>query len=235
MLRKYGSHYVKRASVLPHAFDPALGEAHLTRSDPDKIVLRYIGNFYGFRSPRPLFRALALIAQREPQALQDVKVEAVGSIPPRMLRSSALRRLPAGLFTARGSVSYRESVRLMQTADVLMTIDAPAEYSVFFPSKLVDYIGAGRQLLGIVPPGAAQRIIESCGGATISSSASIEALAAFLLAEIAKARLRRQAASTIAIPRDVAAYYAIANVSAMFDEFCRSAAAAAPRARDAAA
>jgi hypothetical protein len=173
-----------------------------------------------------------LLASREPKALDGVKVEAVGSIPPRMLRSDALRRLPAGLFAARGSVSYRESVRLMQTADVLMTIDAPARYSVFFPSKLVDYIGAGRQLLGIVPPGAARRIIESCGGATISPTAPVEALAAFLMAEITKARSRKRAGSTSAVSKEIAAAYAIDTVARQFDELCQ---ATAVHTRDAAA
>jgi glycosyltransferase involved in cell wall biosynthesis len=235
VLKKYGSQHRKRAFVLPHAYDPAFYREDATRTDSDKIVLRYIGNFYGFRSPRPLIRALAWIAGTEPSVLENVKVELVGSIPPRMLLSPALRLLPPGLLVARGSVPYRESIRLMQTADVLLTIDAPAKHSVFFPSKLADYIGAGRRLLGIVPAGAARRIIESCGGAAIAPDASVEALATFLIREIAEARAQKAAATAPAVPKEIAAHYAIANVSAMFDDICRTVATSATRPRDVAA
>ena len=52
----------------------------------------------------------------------------------------------------------------MVDADVLVVLDAPAELNVFFPSKLSDYIGSGRKILGITPTGSSQRIIEELGG-----------------------------------------------------------------------
>jgi hypothetical protein len=52
----------------------------------------------------------------------------------------------------------------MKSADGLLVIDAPAETSVFLPSKLIDYVGAGRPVLGITPPGTASTLITSLGG-----------------------------------------------------------------------
>jgi hypothetical protein len=43
-------------------------------------------------------------------------------------------------------VGYQESLKLMSEADALLVIDAPADQSVFLPSKLIDYIGAGRPI-----------------------------------------------------------------------------------------
>jgi len=52
----------------------------------------------------------------------------------------------------------------MVTADALLLIDAPSEFNIFFPSKLADYIGAGRPILGITPPGTSAKIILQSGG-----------------------------------------------------------------------
>ncbi|MFH0937752.1 MAG: glycosyltransferase [Planctomycetota bacterium] len=50
-------------------------------------------------------------------------------------------------------VPYLQSLTVMAAADVLLTIEAPMRHSVFFPSKLVDYLGARKPLLAITPEG----------------------------------------------------------------------------------
>lgn len=220
--RKYDRSLRNRSSVLSHAFDPDAyaGEAEMEMSGP--IVLRYIGNFYGHRSPRPLVAALARIYCDTPDVLADVRVELVGGIPERMRRSGEWRTLPEGLLIARGSVSYAESLRLMKTSDILLTIDAPARESVFFPSKLADYIGAGRRLVGIVPPGAAARIMGQCGGRSVSPTAPVADVADMLRDEIAAARSQRKIGVSRQAPGQNASRYDIANVAPMFDALCRS-------------
>jgi len=219
--RKYESSLRERSSVLSHAFDPgSYGDAEKAEAGP--IILRYIGNFYGHRSPRPLINALGYIARHAPHVLSDVRVELVGGMPPRMLRSSEWKSLPVGLLVARGSVSYAESLHLMKTSDILLTIDAPAQKSVFFPSKLADYIGAGKRLVGIVPPGAAARIIEHCGGRSISPTDRVPDVADVLTSEIEAVRLQRKSHVSKSSFAGDAARYDIANVAPVFDALCRA-------------
>ena len=47
---------------------------------------------------------------------------------------------------------------------MVLVIDAPAIESVFFPSKLVEYISFKIPIFGITPPGTAFNIIEKLGG-----------------------------------------------------------------------
>ena len=89
VMRKYPSGWRAKAAVLPHSFDPGL------YPQPDKptgpLTVRYLGNFYGHRSPFPLFRALNLLHTREPKALDNVQFELIGSLPRRMRRHPSLR------------------------------------------------------------------------------------------------------------------------------------------------
>ncbi|EKS36375.1 glycosyltransferase [Afipia broomeae] len=219
--RKYGRFLRERTSVLPHSFDPGAYAGGDGDNQSGKIVMRYIGNFYGHRSPRPLIAALAYLFRESPRLLADVRVELVGGIPRRMLHSSEWKALPEGLLVARGSVSYAESLRLMRASDILLTIDAPAAKSVFFPSKLADYIGADRRLVGIVPPGAASRIISESGGKSVSPTSPVADIADLLRNEITAARSRRQSGAGKLPPGQSMTRYDIANVAPVFDALCR--------------
>lgn len=196
VMGKYPAAWQAKAQVLPHGYDPALyavptAVPPLSASAP--LRLRYLGNFYGHRTPYPLFEALLALHRQDPAALADVRVELVGGVPGYMLLHPAYRALPPGLVTVVPTVTYSESLRRMAEADLLLVIDAPDELSVFLPSKLIDYLGAGTPVLGIVPPGTSARLLERLGGGSaVADPRDISAVTAALAASLATARARRQ-------------------------------------------
>ena len=153
-----------KTRILSHSYDSTRYDAP-ERHGPE-IILRHLGNFYGPRSPLPLFRGLARILQHSPRGLDNVRFELIGNNCYTTDTLKALQQLPVGLVTLREHVGYQESLDLMATADGLLVVDAPGERSPFFPSKLADYLGSGRLILGITPPGPSKRIIEATGGLT---------------------------------------------------------------------
>jgi hypothetical protein len=187
VLSKYSESMREKAGVLPHSFEP---EQYPKTEPQSKTTIRYLGDMYGPRTPRPLFAALAEIQREQPEVLKGVVFEFVGSMCDLDLASMGLNDLPAGLVRLTPTVSNLESLKLMTGADALMVIDAPAERSVFLPSKLVDYLGAAKPILGITPPGTAEKLISSLGGKTADPS-NIEAVKRAILATIEMIRYRR--------------------------------------------
>jgi len=161
VMRKYPGAWRTKADVLPHSFNPALYPQQSKPSGP--LIVRYLGSFYGHRSPVPLFRALKLLLAREASILDNVQFELVGSLPGRMRMHPSFRSLPAGLVRLRDPVSYLESLKLMSASDLLLVIDGPDDLSVFLPSKLIDYLGARVPIFGIVPQGASARLLTRLG------------------------------------------------------------------------
>lgn len=209
-----------KSIVLPHGFDDAL---YPSRTEPDRteIVIRYVGHFYGPRSPEPLFEALHVLNERSPRTMTDVVIEITGNVPAAML-GATFGRLPDGQVRIGPPVDYRRSLQLMVDADILMVIDAPNDRSVFLPSKLVDYLGARRPIVGLTPPGPAADLIERYGG-WVSDPRDIEGAARALRVAIDNVRAHPHQGS-FGDPR-VRAEYQVDEVSGRMLEALRAAAA----------
>jgi glycosyltransferase involved in cell wall biosynthesis len=186
VMRKYASGLAEKATVLPHAFDADLYPAS-PEASADRIVLRYVGNFYGHRGPEPLYRGVARLLETEAAALDDVRIEFIGVFEQDPLQTQTAPRMPAGLVSAGPPLPYLQALAAMASADVLLVLDAPAARSVFLPSKLVEYLGARRPILAITPPGPAADLVAETGG-FVADPAHPDIVAAALRRAILAAR-----------------------------------------------
>ena len=145
LARTYGESLRDRMGVLPHAYDPEAYPPAPPR-DPATFVVAHVGHFYGARTPEPLLRAAAGIPEGG-----RLRLRFVGGWPTALTRR--VRELGLeGRAEFVGPVGYAESLRQIAAADLLVVLDAPAEAeSPFLPSKLIEYLGSGRPVLGITP------------------------------------------------------------------------------------
>ena len=192
VMKKYPESWREKAYVIAHGYQADLYPAPAKQGTAASLVFRYVGNFYGDRTPAPLFEALAQLQCENPELLNHIQIELVGSIPSRMLKTQAYRALPKNLVKTISTVSYLKSLELMAEADLLLIIDAPNPgISVFLPSKLIDYIGAGKPIIGLVPRGASATLIQRLGGAAADPIDSV-AIKKMLAEAIALCRARRK-------------------------------------------
>ncbi len=180
VMQKYSQDLKRKARVLPHCFDATL-PVTARMAQQTRITLRHLGDFYDNRTPEPLLKILSAFANKYADALRNVTVEFIGSTPAAVLRKCpSLSDLPQGLIRFRSTVSYREAMDLMIRADGLLVVDAPFQKSPFLPSKLIDYIGVDRPILGLTPlAGASSRVIQSVGGWVADSSQPEQAIERF--------------------------------------------------------
>ncbi|WP_161780699.1 glycosyltransferase family 4 protein [Tumebacillus flagellatus] len=165
-----------KSIVLPHHYDPELyigsdetAELAKTQLSPaparNKVRLAYIGDFYGLRSPEPLVKGLRVLKERRPELLQGLELQVVGNVERTFhpLLEEAERTL--GMTVQRvGQVPYRKSLELMAETDILLLVDAPSDVNLFLSSKLIDYLGARRPVLGITSTkGTAGRLLQESG------------------------------------------------------------------------
>lgn len=164
VMSKYPESYRRKVAVLPHSFDPRV-YPDAPPSGPFTVV-RYLGNLFAGRGPDALLEALTVVQNRSPALLQEVRFEFVGDTDEGARNHPLLSRLPPRCVRFLPKVSHADAMALMTSADLLLNIDAPANVSVFLPSKLVEYVGAARPIFGITPDGTAKRLIQDIGGWT---------------------------------------------------------------------
>ena len=166
VMNKYSSALRSKVRIVSHAFEPDLFEG-APLPNKGRLNIRYLGDLYHPRTPKPLFQALEILASTEPELLSRFCFEIIGDVHDLDMEQMGLSRLPHDLVVFRPRVNYAESLSLMTSAAGLMVIDAPVPKnteSVFLPSKLIEYVGADRPIIGLTPPGTAAYLIARLGG-----------------------------------------------------------------------
>ena len=126
----------------PEAFPPT---AHAPLSSKTVRIL-HAGQIYAGRDPRPLLDAVAGIPHGEAPPFRFEFLGRTEYEPGADLADEARRRGVEGAVLCRGQVPYREVLREMCEADVLLLMDSPNR-KIGVPAKLYEYLGAGRPIL----------------------------------------------------------------------------------------
>ncbi|MHB8782434.1 MAG: glycosyltransferase [Desulfobacteria bacterium] len=110
----------------------------------------HLGSFGGSRNPAVLLTAARLLLDERPELAETVRFDFYGNCDANSKR--LLREFPReGVVTFHGRVSRSASLTAMRDADVLVLIQNVADYSAeTIPSKVYEYLAAGRPILGLV-------------------------------------------------------------------------------------
>jgi len=119
-----------------HLFDKKLYPDIETKNS--KIVITHTGNIYGLRSIKPLIKFA--------KNIDNLEFRFYGKVDKKE------QKIAPANFKFFGQVDYLTSLKVMKEADYLLIIEPFLDNSPFFPSKLVDYIGANRPIFLLGSP-----------------------------------------------------------------------------------
>ena len=185
VMQKYPEYIQEKARSIAHCYDETLYPCEPKKSDI--FVVRHMGNFFSYRSPEPFIKAVHLLLKTHPDLEWQLLVEFYGQMPVedrKLIKTLSMEHV----IKIRASVPYLESLKLMSNSDLLLLIDTESEhntfYNIFFPSKLVDYMGAKKNILAISSSNSpSANIINSYGGQTFSKN-QVNDIAEYLLVTI---------------------------------------------------
>lgn len=164
----------KRIHILPHSFDDALFEMAPEQQpfEPGKIHFSFFGYSYQQRSVRPYIEAMMWIRDRCPDILGRIQLHIFGNYERNLAKAVEKYGLDP-VVVLHGSVDYLESLAIMKQSDCLLHVDTyfpefkESGSSIFLAGKLVDYVGAGKPILGITGYGSpAWNVIDLLDGKT---------------------------------------------------------------------
>jgi glycosyltransferase involved in cell wall biosynthesis len=118
-------------------------------------VLAHIGDCYGARHPGQLLQSLERLIDRALVDPNTIRVHLVGPLD----EDSPLRQMPVfaqlqegGCLTCTDTVPREDALQITADADYLLILDLhDLKFAYAAPSKLFDYIRAGRPILALTP------------------------------------------------------------------------------------
>lgn len=161
VMAKYPAAWADKVHVVGHGFDAGILELVQSRPRSEKFTIAHTGNLYDKREPLALLRALAIL--REEMVSAMLQVEFVGHATQAM-RDMVVQLELDDIVSLSPNVPFLDSLAIAKSADLLLVIDAPADHSVFLPSKIADYLALSRPILALTPlSGASARVLSSLG------------------------------------------------------------------------
>lgn len=150
VMKNYPSAVRKKAHVIPHGFNKNDYTGLSGNVSSNKLSIAYAGGFYGIRKPYVFFKALRVLNKKK-DLKENLEINFIG--PSRKTYNSVLDELRVGdIVQFHGKLPFHECLKELSRSNCLLVIDAPnKENSVFLPSKLIDYLGFNKPIIGLTP------------------------------------------------------------------------------------
>jgi glycosyltransferase involved in cell wall biosynthesis len=140
-------------SIIPNGFDADdFSQEALPRKD-GIFTIAYVGTIYRDMPPSSFLQAVANLIEKEYIPEKAIKIIFIGAheYPQTRIEPAYQSLLKKAVVDERGMLTHRESIRQMQRSDALLLIStniADSRYVV--PSKIYEYLAAGKPLIGLV-------------------------------------------------------------------------------------
>lgn len=143
----------RKIQVITNGFDPADYKGTVIKP-PEKFTITYTGQLYQLRrNPEPLMAALAELLGDELISPEEIELKFLGELNPALFNLAAKYNLEE-IITVTGRVPYPEALRAQQQSSILLVmVHNDTSCRGEFTGKVFEYLGAGRQILALVPQG----------------------------------------------------------------------------------
>lgn len=161
--------------IIPHGYDPE-DFKHETnvKSSSTKMKLTYSGIFYESVTPKYFLQAFKKLSVERPDIAANIELEFIGHL--RDENKKLILELGLNEFVRdHGYMEHIESVKKLQAADVLwMMVGKQPNADTISTSKLFEYFGTRKPVLGCVPEGAAAMALKDYGASFVCEPDNIE-------------------------------------------------------------
>ena len=152
--------------VVTNGFDPVDFPPASQGESGGRLRIVHTGSFalsHPARSPRTIFGALEGLLQTDPTWADRLQLDLYGPLNETEERL-AKPLCESGLLRLHGPCPRERALRAQQEADLLLLVDHPRPGPASnVPTKLYEYLGAGRPILAICDTGMVTRLLEQTG------------------------------------------------------------------------
>ena len=151
-LANYVNSYVQadksKIHIVPHVMTSQPKSSRKEVSRPIKLI--HSGQCNAPRYAKSLLLATKELLEEKKITKNDISITFMGKINPEemsMIENEPLK----GVVNMRKPVAYHESLAILEEYDIALIIEAACEEGIFLPTKVSDFMMAGKRMLAICP------------------------------------------------------------------------------------
>jgi glycosyltransferase involved in cell wall biosynthesis len=116
----------------------------------EKFIIKYIGNFYGYRTPKYFIDALELLNSRD-QLPDDIIIEFTGNYYAETINYISNSEV-SDMIKLNPQIEHKEAIKSLMNCDALLLFIASHKGKGVLTGKLFEYLRSGKEILAMVPP-----------------------------------------------------------------------------------
>ncbi|MEA2096487.1 MAG: glycosyltransferase [Candidatus Cloacimonadota bacterium] len=149
LIREFGEVLKNKIKVIYNGWD-ADDFSNFVIWKNEKLVIKYIGNFYGYRTPKYLLKALELLQLRG-QLTDDILIEFTGNYYSETIDYIVNSKV-AHLIKVNSQIEHKDAIKSLMNCDALLLFIASHKGKGVLTGKLFEYLRSGKEILAMVPP-----------------------------------------------------------------------------------
>jgi glycosyltransferase involved in cell wall biosynthesis len=176
MLARHELDTSDRHIILPHSYEKKFypNDRHGSEKPQSPLTFVHIGHLDFIRTPLNFLKAIRRLKKHRPELYKNMSLNFYGTLD-NLSKIYMVDHDLVEVVRVRGSVTYFESLSIMQRSDYCLLVDAnissESEKNIYFAAKLADYIGSGTPILALsMTDGASADITRKTGNILTSHS-----------------------------------------------------------------
>ncbi len=150
LLQKFGSQLFSKIKVMYNGWDEEDFSDVPVREKTKKVIIRYIGNFYGHRTPKYFIQALEDLKSNG-SLPDDIQIDFIGNYYHDTVDILKNTKISENINII-SQVDHKEAVELLINCDGLLLFIATHKGKGVLTGKLFEYMRSGKEILAMIPP-----------------------------------------------------------------------------------
>ncbi len=175
LISKFGSELASKIEVMYNGWDEEDFSNTIVHKK-ERLRIKYIGNFYGHRTPKYFIKALELLNSRN-QLPENILIEFTGNYYSETIEYISNSKV-YHFIKIKPQVEHKDAIKSLMNCDALLLFIASHKGNGVLTGKLFEYIRSGKEILAMVPPnGEAAQILRQNQHNMICEMENVEMIA----------------------------------------------------------
>lgn len=150
LISKFGNRLFSKIKIMYNGWDEEDFSDVPVKEKTKKVIIRYIGNFYGHQTPKYFIEALENLKKNN-KLSADIQIEFIGNFHSKV-KDIFKTSLVASYMNIIPQVDHKIAVNSLMTCDGLILFVATHKGKGVLTGKLFEYLRSGKEILAMIPP-----------------------------------------------------------------------------------